>query len=625
MTDQDSRNSASRRLKRNYQSVVLSAGEAIARIKPGQRVFIGTGCGQPQALVEALLARADKLADVEIVHLLTLGDGPYLHKELAEKFHINNFFISENVGITGRQLGDYTPIFLSDIPRLFESGRLPLDVALVQVTEPNDHEMVSLGISVDVTKSAVENAGLVIAQVNPLMPWTMGDSLFSCYDIDILVPIERPILEAPQHDPTDANRQIAEYVAALIPDGSTVEFGIRGIPLAVLKFLKEKRDLGIHTEVINDAIIDLVEAGAITGLHKNIDRGKIVTSMCMGTKRLYDYIDRNPAFSFRPSQYVSDPHLISQQQSMVALSVGLEVDLTGQVSAHSPKAGFTGLGSHMDFIHGATRSPGGKLIVALDSTREQGTVSRIVAQLSRGAEVAATCNEVHYVVTEFGVAYLHGKSLQERALALISIAHPDFRAALLRAAIEDKYVSSDLASVEGKTFVSPLPLQTSYLLDDGTQISFRPMHPTDEKNMRGLFHSLSEQTMYYRFMSNITQIPQKQVQDFIYIDYRSDMAIVGTIPEAHGDTIIAIGRYYLNPKTNLAEVAFIVRDEWQNRGIGTSLCKYLITIAKRNGISGFTAEVLRDNKAMHAVLEKSGCKLSSHLEGRVYSFELEFT
>ncbi|MHC4216429.1 MAG: GNAT family N-acetyltransferase, partial [Planctomycetota bacterium] len=570
------------------------------------------------------LDRADKLADVEIVHLLTLGDTPYLHKELAQKFHLNNFFISDNVADMQRKLSDYTPIFLSDIPRLFDSGRLPIDVALVQVTQPNEREMCSLGISVDITKSAVENAGLVIAQMNSLMPWTMGDSLLSCYDIDILVPLEQPILEASMSKPTDANRQIAQYVAALIPDGSTVEFGIRGIPLAVLEFLKDKRDLGIHTEIINDAIIDLVEAGAVTGLHKNIDRGKIVASMCMGTRRLYDYIDHNQAFSFRPSQYVSDPHLISRQHAMVAISVGLEVDLTGQVSAHSPKAGFTGLGSHMDFIHGATRSQGGKLIVALDSTRENGTISRIVAQLSPGAEVAATCDEVHYVVTEFGVAYLHGKSIQERALALISIAHPDFRPKLLRAAIDDKYVSGDLASIEGKTFVSPQQLRTSYLLDDGTQIGFRPMHPTDEKNMRGLFHSLSEQTMYYRFMSKITSIPQKQVQEFVYIDYRSDMAIVGTIPEAHGDNIIAIGRYYLNPRTNLAEVAFIVQDQWQNRGIGTFLCNYLITIAKRNGISGFTAEVLRENKAMHAVLEKSGCKISSHLEGRVYSFQVDF-
>ena len=610
--------------KHHYESVVVSASEAVSRIRPGQRVFIGTGCGQPAALVEALLGRAGELDDIEIVHLLTLGEPPYRHRELSKHFHVNSFFISDNVDGTEERLGEYTPIFLSDIPRLFDSGQLPIDVALIQVTEPNENGMCSLGVSVDITKSAAENAALVIAQVNRRMPWTMGDSMLSAYDIDVLVLAETAILEATLPEPTDVSRQIAEYVAALIPDGSTVELGTKRVPLAVLEFLKDKRDLGIHTEVLSDGVIDLVESGVVTGVRKNIEQGKVVASMCMGTQRLFDYIDHNATFSFRPAQYVSDPYLISRHNNMVAISVALEVDLTGQVCAHSPEAGFTGMGSHMDFVHGASRSPGGRSIVALESTRGEGAISRIVPELSHGAEVAATCSEVHYVVTEFGVAYLHGKSIQERAMALISIAHPDFRAALLRAAIENKCVSSDLASIEGKILVGPQELRTSLVLDDGTQINFRPMHPTDDKPMRGLFHSLSKQTIYYRFMSNITRIPQRQVQDFVYIDYRSDMAIVGTLPEAHGEDIIAIGRYYLNPRTNRAEVAFIVRDEWQNRGIGTFLLKYLITIAKRNGIAGFTAEVLRDNKAMQAVLEKSGCEIRSQMEDRVYSFELDF-
>ncbi|MGD8786343.1 MAG: GNAT family N-acetyltransferase, partial [Phycisphaerales bacterium] len=263
-------------------------------------------------------------------------------------------------------------------------------------------------------------------------------------------------------------------------------------------------------------------------------------------------------------------------------------------------------------------------IVALESTRSNGTISRIVAHLSRHAGVSTTCYEVHYVVTEYGVAYLYGKSLRERALALISIAHPKFRAELLKEAIEDNYLSSDLAAVEGKVFISPQELKTSMVLEDGMQINFRTMHPTDEKWMRDLFHSLSEQTIHYRFMSNITKIPQKEALNFLYTDYRSDMAIVGTLPEAQGEEIIAIGRYYLNPQTNFAEVAFIVRDQWQNRGIGTFLLKYLMTIAKRNGIAGLTAEVLADNKSMMAVLHKSACKISSQLEDRVYSFKLDF-
>jgi len=611
----------------DYKNMIASAEEAISHVRPGQRVFIGTGCGQPQALIEALINRSGKLDDIEILHLLTLDEPAYRHKELAKHFHINSFFIAGNVdGDMQKELGDYTPIFFSDVPRLFCSGRLPIDVALIQVTTPNENGMCSLGVSVDITKSAAENAGLVIAQVNPQMPWTTGDSLLYVHDIDILVPADIPLLEAMLPRPTEISRHIAEYIAALVPDGSTVELGIKPIPQAVLEFLKDKRDLGIHTEVLCDAIIELVESGAATGARKSIDRGKIVTSLCMGTRKLYDYINSNPIFSFRPAEYVSDPYLISQQHNMIAISTALQVDLTGQVCGNSLEAkSFSGLGDHMDFIHGAARAQGGKSIVALESTGNGGKVSRIVAHLGCGAGVAATWCEVHYVVTEFGVAYLHGKSLQERALALISIAHPKFRAELLKEAIKDSYINSDLAPVEGKILVGPQELRTLLVLDDGTQINFRPMHLTDEKRMRDLLYSLSQKTFYYRFMSNIIRIPQKQIQNFVYIDYRSDMAIVGTVPEAHGEEIIAIGRYYLNPRTNLAEVAFIVRDQWQNRGIGTFLLKYLITIAKRNGIAGFTAEVLQDNKPMLAVLHKSDCKLRSKSEERVYSFELDFT
>jgi acyl-CoA hydrolase/GNAT superfamily N-acetyltransferase len=605
---------------------IASAEDAIKRVRPGQRVFIGTGCAQPQLLVEALLGRADKLQDVEIVHLLTLADEPYAHKELAKHFRVNSFFGAGDVHDSAQAgLGEYTPIFLSHIPRLFHSGRLPLDVALIQVTPPNEDGMCSLGVSVDIVKSAAENARLVIAQVNPQMPWTMGDSLLYVHDIDVLVPVDTPILETELPEPTETSRRIAEYAAALIEDGSTLELGTEPILLALPEFLRDKRDLGIHTGVLSDAIVDLVESGVVTGARKSVNRGKVVTGMCMGTRRLYDYIDNNPVFSFRPAEYVSDPHLISQQHKMVTINVALEVDLTGQVCTRLPGANFfSGTGNHMDFTHGAAASPEGKSVVVLESTGSNGSLSRVVTHLTQGAAVAASICEVHYVVTEFGVAYLHGKTLQERALALISIAHPDFRAQLLEEAIKNNYVSSDLAAVEGKILVWPPGLRTSLLLEDGTQISFRPMHPIDGKRMRDLFYSLSPKSVYYRFMSHLTRIPQKEARNFLYTDYRNDMAIVGTLLEAHGEDIIAIGRYYLNPRTNRAELAFIVRDRWQNRGIGTFLLKYLITIAKRNGIAGFTAEVLLDNKSMLAVLHKSGCKVRSRSDDGVNHIELDF-
>jgi acyl-CoA hydrolase/RimJ/RimL family protein N-acetyltransferase len=609
-----------------YASMICSAEEAVARIRPGHRVFIGTGCAQPQELVRALTARSAELSDTQLVHLLTVGDAPYAHKELTHHFQVNSFFIADNVRhIIQEGLGDYTPIFMSDIPRLFSTGQLPLDAALIQVTPPDDHGMCSLGISVDIVKSAAENAALVIAQVNPRMPRTLGDSSIHVHDLDILVPTDVPLLETRPSEPDAVVSRAAEYIAALIEDGSTIELGIGRVPPAVLPFLKHKRDLGIHTEMLSDAVIDLIEAGVITGARKSLDRGKIVASFAMGTRRLYDYLDNNPLFSFHPTEYVNDPTLIGRQHRMVAINVALEVDLTGQVCADSLGGRFfSGIGGQVDFNRGAARSVGGKAIIAMPSTANEGKISRIVARLSPGAGVVTTRGDVHYVVTEYGVAYLHGKSVQERALALISIAHPDYRAELLRAAIEAKYVRPELADVEGRIVVGPQELRTTLLLDDGTQIVFRPVHPTDEPRMKDLFYALSRETIYYRFMSHMRQVPQKQVQNFVYIDHRNEVSIVGTLPEAHGEDIICIGGYYLDPRTNRAEVAFVVRDNWQNRGIGKFMLRHLIVTARRNGIAGLTAEVLRENKAMQTVLQRSGLKVHSQLQGETYSFELDF-
>jgi acyl-CoA hydrolase/RimJ/RimL family protein N-acetyltransferase len=612
--------------KQNYQSEILTADEAVKRIRPGQRVFIGTACGEPLELVQALAKRAFDLPDTEIVHLLTFGDAPYAHRELAHYFRVNSFFIGENVrGIIQEGLGDYTPIFLSDIPRLFNAGRLPLDVALIQVSPPDKNGMCSLGVSVDIVKSAADNASLVIAQVNPNMPRTLGDTLIDALEIDVLVPSEAPILEVPAAEVTDVARQIAEYVAALVDDGATLELGIGKIPHSLLGFLKHKKDLGIHTEMVTDDIIPLIKEGVVTGARKSLDRGKIVASFCLGTRKLYDYVNNNPLFSFRPTEYVNDPNVISQQYRMTAINTALEIDLTGQVCSDSIGDKFySGVGGAVDFNRGAAHAKDGKAIIALPATARGGAVSRIVTRLTSGAGVVTTRADVHYIVTEFGAAYLHGKSVAERALALISIAHPKFRADLLREAIEARYVSAELADKEGKILVGPKELRTTYLLNDGTLLNFRPIHPTDEPRMRDLFYKLSEATIYYRFMGYQKIVPRRQIQDFVYIDHRNDVTIVGTLPEASGEEIMAIGSYYLDPKTNLAEVAFVVSDTWQNKGIGTFLLKHLMRIARRNGIRGFTAEVLVENKPMQAVINKSNTKVKSKVGTGVISFEMDF-
>lgn len=609
-----------------YASMVVTAEEAAARIRPGQRVFIGTGCGEPLALVEALTARARDLPDTEIIHLLTMGDAPYAHRELTQFFRVNSFFIAENVrSLIQEGLGDYTPIFLSDIPRLFHSGQLPLDVAMIQVSPPDAQGLCSLGISVDIVKSAAENAALVLAQVNPNMPRVHGDSFLHVFDLDLLVSVDAPLLEVQYVDNTPQALQIADYIAPLIEDGSTLELGIGTIPQALLRFLHDKKDLGIHTEMLTDGIVELIECGAVNGSRKTLDQGRVVSSFCMGTRRLYDYLDDNPVFCLRPTEYVNDPFVISRQEKMVAINSALEIDLTGQVCADSiGPMFFSGVGGQVDFNRGAARSHGGIAIIALPSVTSDGATSRVVTHLSEGAGVVTTRAEVHFVVTEYGVAYLHGKSVQERTMALISIAHPDYRITLMREAVEAKYLSAEYANVEGKVAIGPREMSTTHLLTDGTSINVRPIHPTDEPRMRHLFYALSQQTMYYRFMSEVKRLPRRQLQDFIYIDHRNEIAIVATVPEAYGDEILGVGRYYLDPKTNLAEVAFVVHDQWQHRGLGSFLLDYLITIARRNGIRGFTAEVLLENKPMQKVFNRSNCKVQSMLQGNVYSYELIF-
>ncbi len=617
----------------NYKEMISTVKRAVKQIRSGQRVFVGTGCAEPTELVNAMTRRAGDLADVEIVQLFTKGAAPYAEPKFASSFRINSFFISQNVRATVRQgLGSYTPVLLSNVPHLFNSGQLPIDVALIQVTRPNTEGKVSLGISVDIVMSAIENASLIIAQVNPQMPWTMCDSVVDVHDLDILIPADVPLIEYEAPKTHEVSRQIGKNVAALIPNGATIQFGMGRletygrIPHAAIEFLHDRKDLGIHSEMITDSIISLIESGAITGNRKSSDKGKIVTSLCMGTRKLYDYIDENPLFCFRPTEYVNDSIVISQQNRMIAINMAQEVDLTGQVSSDSMEGIlYSGIGGLVDFNRGAARARNGKTIICVPATDPTGTRSNIVISLRRGAGVVITRGTVHYIATEYGVAYLYGKSIQERAIALISIAHPDFRDQLFNEAVEARYIHPELAGLEDK-FTLPVDesLRTTMILSDGTQVNFRSIRPTDEPLMRDLVYTLSQETVYYRFMSRQSHFSHRQIQDFVYINHRKDVAIVAVVPEAHGEDIVAVGRYYLDTETNRAEVAFVVRDDWQSKRLGSFLFRFLTDIAKRNGITGFTAEVLRENQRMQTIFNHSGHKVTTRLEEGVYSFVIDF-
>jgi len=419
-----------------------TAEEALRCVRSGNRVYIHPGCATPEPLAKALAARAPELTDVEVVHLLTFGEANYTQPEMEGHFRHRAFFMGSNVReAVNAGRADFVPIFLGEIERLFWSGAMPLDVALIQVSPPDAHGFCSLGVGVDTTLTAAKTARIVVAEVNQQMPRTMGDCFLRTDEIDYLVPSNRPLLELPRHPITELHRAIGRNIAALIDDGATLQMGIGGIPDAVLLYLRDKNDLGIHTEMFSDGIMELVKAGVVTCERKTLHPHKIIVSFVLGSRQLFDFVHNNPLVEFHPVHYTNDPYVISQNEKMIAINSALQVDLTGQVCSDSiGHIFYSGFGGQTDFIRGAARSKGGKPIIALPSTAKDGALSRIVPVLDSGAGVVDTRADVHYVVTEFGVACLFGKSVRERAQELIRIAHPKFRDELTAWAVRNHYL-----------------------------------------------------------------------------------------------------------------------------------------------------------------------------------------
>ena len=426
---------------------LTDARQALKCVRSGYRVWIEPGCATPTPLVEALVERAAELRDVEVVHMLTFGEAPYTRPEFAGHFRHNGVFLGNNVRQAVQEgRADYTPIFLGEIEELFTSGAMPLDVVLMQVSPPDAHGFVSLGVSVDCTLTAARCARYVIAEVNQQMPRTLGDCFLHVSKFSAMVATSRPLIELPPEPFTAVHDRIARNVAGLIPDGATLQIGIGGIPEAVLHRLTGHRDLGIHSEMISDGVIPLIEAGVINGERKSLHLGKLVVGFVLGTRRLFDFLHENSIFEFRPISYTNDPFIIAQNDRMVAINSALEVDLSGQVCSDSLGVRpYSGVGGQVDFVRGAARSKGGKPIIALPSTAKNGTVSRIVPMLAPGAGVVTSRADVHYVVTEHGVAYLHGKSLRRRAEALIAIADAKFQGELERAVFSGWGRAAELA------------------------------------------------------------------------------------------------------------------------------------------------------------------------------------
>ncbi len=589
------------RLTQRYGDKVATAEEALSRIRSGARVFIGTGCGEPQHLVQQLVTRMG-LEDVSVYQMLSYTLADYMSDpSVLRRFSIKLFFISyamRRAAFEGKI--DYIPAYLSQIPRLFSRKVIGLDVALVQVSPPDEHGFCSLGVSVDITRSGVENAATVIAQVNPRMPRTWGDSFVHVDDIDLLVWRDEPLVETNiEGRNVEIAKRIGHYISSVVSDGATLQIGFGNLPNHILRYLGGKNDLGIHTQLITDGLLPLIESRVITNRKKTLLPGRVVASLCMGSETLYRYVDNNPAFYFRSSEFVNDPTVIARNDHLVSISSALEVDLTGQVSSDSMgNLFYSGIGDQVDFLRGCAMSKGGFSVIALPSTAGGGSVSRIVPKLSEGAGVATTRGDVGFVITEYGVADLRGKSIFQRVIELTQIAHPDFREWLIEEAKRRRYIFADQLPPAQDDLIFIEKYKRTLTLEDGQTVYFRPLMPSDEQNYRSFFYSLRERTIYLRFFEKLKIFSHEVVQlHWAEIDYRKNISIIGYLLNGERQEIIAVGSYGESlPPT--AEVAFLVSEAYQNRGIGSFLLEMLESIATENGYRGFTATVLKENKEM---------------------------
>jgi len=568
------------RLKAIYPGKFIALDEVFTSIHRGDRIFIGTGCGYPQYLVDQLIAytKAHPKAffDAEVLHIWTLGVNPYLQEDVKRNFRLNSFFVSGPTRDSVNQgAADYTSIFLSQVPELLSRGVIPIDVALVQTSLPDEHGYVSLGISVDIVRTAVDCARTVICQINRAMPRTHGDSFLHLSEIDFVIPFDEPLLEFTTDAPDEVANRIGEYVARLVEDGATIQVGYGRIPDAILARLANKRHLGVHTELLSDGIVDLMRAGVVDNTKKTIDQHKTVAAFCMGSRTTYEYLNDNPAVAFRAVDYTNSPSVISQIEKMTAINSALEIDLSGQATAETLNGAiYSGVGGQPDFMRGAILAPEGKSVLVIPSTARDETVSRIVPHLGEGAGITLTRSDVHYVVTEYGIAYLHGKNLRERAMELIRIAHPAFRSWLLREAKAKHLIYADQAFVPGSRGEYPEQLETYRTTKSGVEILLRPVRISDEPLLKDFFYALSDRSIYQRFISARKDMPHERLQDFVIIDYSSEMVILAVQETGDIQMVLGVAQYGIEPDSHTAEVALVVRDDFQDRGVGTELLDY---------------------------------------------------
>ena len=574
-----------------YTSKLRQASEAVRMIRSGQRVFIGSSCGEPQHLVNALMDNAGYFYDVEIVRLLSL-EGSLLSlmadEHRGHKFNVRSIYQgsdqTKNLQANRRYI---TPMTLCAVPGLFQKGLLPLDFAMIQVSPPDDAGWVNLGISVDVTLAAAQSAACVIAQVNPAMPQVPGDSHIHLDDIDIIIEKEEDLLNAydlPQYESAD---EIAKITANLVDDGSTIQLGLAELSQAVSKALAGKSDLGAHTEILTDDLMGLMDEGVVTNRYKGIGKGKLVASGAIGSKRLYQWLHNNDAVEFRQSDYVNHPGVISQNSKMVAVNFARTMDLSGEVYADAlPQNHFSGVTGMLDFVVGASMSSGGKSIIVISSRSVDGKESRILPKTDIGSSVIPK-SYVTYVVSEFGMVNLLGKNIEERAMAMISLAHPDFRDELFHDGQEAGFIDRTRTLNESLFGIYPTRMEDTRDYA-GQKVMFRPAKPVDGRRIQEHFYSMDEKDVHARFFNMRRSFHREDMEPMFEVDYIKNLSIVAVTGEVGFEKIIGIGMYALE-KGTVAEVAFSISTEWQGKGIGGILLKKIGEAARENGMTELVA------------------------------------
>lgn len=603
-----------------------SAESAIQMIRPGQRVFIGSACGEPQELVRALAAHAQEFTGLDVVRMMSQESSPLstIATKTEDLMSIRNIYLgSAGAEHLSKNLRFVTPINMSDVPALFKSHKLPINVALIQVSPPDDFGWMSLGVSVDVTQAAAYSADFVIAQVNSKMPRVMGQSFVHVNDVDVIVEHDEDLLTIN----TDLNSEIAtmlgKHIARLVPDGATLQVGLDAASQATVQSLYQKNDLGFHSQYLTTDIMHLYALGVINNRKKGFNDGKLVASAALGNKDLYEFLNDNPAIEFHPSDYVNNPYVISQHNRMISMNVAKAIDLTGQVAAEAAQHTlFAGTSGIMDFVSGARRSPGGKSILMLPSTMLDGKKSSIVPTLQEDAVVVPR-GSVHYVATEYGLVNLFGKSFQERAIAMISIAHPDFRDELFRAAKKMGLVGSERNLGEAARAVYPVSLEKTIDVD-GQDVTIRPAKPVDERRIREHYYNLDKKDIFLRFFHEKTSFSTSDVECKSQIDYVKDMTLIATVGEPGFDKVVGVAEYLLLMDSNMAEVAFTVAKDFQGKGLGKLFLLKLAAAAREHGISGLVAYTAPHNQGMIKLFKKLPYKIKTSFDGEALSLSCRF-